>query len=160
MLSLDPAKVLVVLVVALVVLGPDKLPRAARQLGAAWSQLRQWRARLEAEVRGTFPDLPPAHTIGEAVRSPLRFLDRLADEHGDAEGVAVPDAGAPDAGAPAPGAAPAAGGPLADGTGVTVADDAVRDGTLLGSGAVPDRGAPDRSASLRGLLGAGDPSMN
>jgi sec-independent protein translocase protein TatB len=108
-LNLDPAKVLVVLVVALVVLGPDKLPRAARQLGAAWNQLRRWRSRLEEEVRGTFPDLPPASTIGEAVRSPLRFLDRLADEHDGSDPAggtpspagatpatrAVPDPGAP-----------------------------------------------------------------
>lgn len=100
MLSLDPAKVLVVLVVALVVLGPDKLPRAARQAGAAWNQLRRWRAKLEDDVRGSFPDLPPAHAIGDAVRSPLRFLDRLADEH-DAStgpGTRMPDAAVPDAG--------------------------------------------------------------
>jgi Sec-independent protein translocase protein TatA len=80
-LSLDPAKVLVVLLVALVVLGPDKLPRAARQAGAAWSQLRQWRARLEEEVRGSFPDLPSTDRITQVVRSPLSFLDGLADDH-------------------------------------------------------------------------------
>ncbi|MDA8071063.1 MAG: twin-arginine translocase TatA/TatE family subunit [Actinomycetota bacterium] len=81
MLSLDPAKLLVVLLVALVVLGPDKLPRAARQAGAAWSQLRQWRTRLEEEVRGSFPDLPSTDVITQAVRSPLSFLDHLADGH-------------------------------------------------------------------------------
>lgn len=81
MLSLDPEKLLVVLLVALVVLGPDKLPRAARQAGAAWSQLRQWRARLEEEVRGSFPDLPSTDALTQAVRSPLSFLDRLADGH-------------------------------------------------------------------------------
>lgn len=81
MLTLDPAKVLVVLLVALVVLGPDKLPRAAKQAGAAWNQLRQWRARLEEEVRGTFPDLPSTDRITQAVRSPLSFLDGLADDH-------------------------------------------------------------------------------
>lgn len=89
MLNLDPGKVLVVLLVALVVLGPDKLPRAARQAGAAWHQLRRWRARLEEEVRGSFPDLPAADTLTEVVRSPLRFLDRLADEH-DAGATAQP----------------------------------------------------------------------
>jgi Sec-independent protein translocase protein TatA len=65
----------------LVVLGPDKLPQVARQLGAAWGDLRRFRARLESDVRGAFPDLPPTHEVAQAVRSPLAFLDRLADEH-------------------------------------------------------------------------------
>lgn len=81
MLDLSPIKVLIVLVVALVVLGPDKLPQLARQLGAAWGDFRRWRARVESEVRGSFPDLPSTAKITDAVRSPLGFLDRLADEH-------------------------------------------------------------------------------
>jgi sec-independent protein translocase protein TatB len=81
MLSLSPAKLLVLLVIALVVLGPEKLPQVARQLGAAWGDLRRLRSRLENEVRGAFPDLPPTHEVAQAVRSPLAFLDRLADEH-------------------------------------------------------------------------------
>jgi Sec-independent protein translocase protein TatA len=81
MLSLSPAKLLVILVVALIVLGPEKLPQMARQLGALWHDLRKWRSRLESEVRGTFPNLPPPEEVARAVRSPLAFLDRLADEH-------------------------------------------------------------------------------
>lgn len=81
MFSLSPAKILVILVVALVVLGPDKLPGVARQLGALWGDLRRWRARLESEVRGVFPDLPPTQELTQAVRSPLTYLNRLADEH-------------------------------------------------------------------------------
>jgi len=78
---LSPAKILVVLVVAMLVLGPEKLPAMARQIGAAWGDFRRWRSRLESEVRGVFPDLPPAHEVAQAVRSPLAFLDRLADQH-------------------------------------------------------------------------------
>lgn len=154
MLSLDPAKVLVVLVVALVVLGPDKLPRAARQVGAAWHQLRRWRARLEEEVRGTFPDLPPAHTISQAVRSPLSFLDRLADAHD--QDAAVPDPGAPPVEVPASGPGTVAGAPAAPragsapataGTGpVTPASGPVGGGARPGPSGVPVPGA--------------DPSMN
>lgn len=81
MLSLSPAKLLVVLIVALIVLGPEKLPGMARQIGAAWGDLRRLRGKLESEVRGVFPDLPPSHEVAQAVRSPLAFLDRLADEH-------------------------------------------------------------------------------
>ena len=78
MLSLSPAKLLVILVIALIVLGPEKLPQVARQIGAAWHDLRQWRSRIESEVRGAFPDLPPTHEVATIVRSPLAFLDRLA----------------------------------------------------------------------------------
>ncbi|MHB8440397.1 MAG: twin-arginine translocase TatA/TatE family subunit [Acidimicrobiales bacterium] len=81
MLDLSPAKILVVLVVALIVLGPDKLPGMARQMGALWGDVRRWRSRIESEVRGVFPDLPPTHQVAQAVRSPLSFLDRLADQH-------------------------------------------------------------------------------
>jgi Sec-independent protein translocase protein TatA len=81
MLNLDPAKLMVVLVVGLIVLGPDKLPKLARQLGAAWGDLRRLRQRLEDEVRGAFPEMPSTHEVARAVRSPIALLDRLADAH-------------------------------------------------------------------------------
>ncbi len=78
---LSPAKLLVILVVAVIVLGPDKLPKMARQVGALWGDLRRLRERLETDVRGNFPDLPSTEKIAQAVRSPLTFLDSLADAH-------------------------------------------------------------------------------
>jgi TatA/E family protein of Tat protein translocase len=78
---LSPAKVLIILVVALIVLGPDKLPKVAKQIGALWGEFRKFRDRLESDVRGNFPDLPSTATITQAVRSPLTFLDTLADAH-------------------------------------------------------------------------------
>ncbi len=78
---LSPAKLLVVLVVAIVFLGPDKLPKLARQVGSLWGDFRRLRERLESDVRGNFPDLPSTETITQAVRSPLSFLDSLADTH-------------------------------------------------------------------------------
>jgi TatA/E family protein of Tat protein translocase len=80
---LSPAKVLVILVVVLVVLGPDKLPKVARQIGGLWGDFRKLRQRLESEVRGTFPDMPSTDRITQAVRSPISFLDTLADEHAE-----------------------------------------------------------------------------
>lgn len=55
--SLDPAKLLVLLVIALVVLGPERLPKAARQLGAAWRELSRIRQQVTDEVRSALPDL-------------------------------------------------------------------------------------------------------
>jgi len=50
--GLSPIHMLVVLLVALVVLGPEKLPDAARQAGRAFAELRRWSAHFESEVRG------------------------------------------------------------------------------------------------------------
>ena len=101
MLSLNPEKLLVVLVVALILLGPDKLPRLARQLGAGWRQLKEFQQRVEREVRETMPDLPPTHEIARLARSPARFLNSLAKLPED-------DALVPDPAAPAAPAAPGA----------------------------------------------------
>jgi Sec-independent protein translocase protein TatA len=76
---LSPAKLLVIAVVALAVLGPDKLPALAKQVGSLWRDFSRFRAKLESDVRGSFPDLPSTETITKAVRSPLTFLDTLAD---------------------------------------------------------------------------------
>ncbi len=84
---LSPAKLLVILVVAVVVLGPDKLPKVARQIGSLWGDFRKFRERLESDVRDNFPDLPSTETITHAVRSPLTFLDSLADTHSVENGV-------------------------------------------------------------------------
>ncbi len=89
MILLSPPKVLMILAIALIVLGPDKLPSAARRVGALWSEFTRWRAHLESEVRSAFPDLPSTTEMARAVRSPITLLDRLADEHG-----ATPGAGA------------------------------------------------------------------
>ena len=78
---LSPAKLIVVLLVAIIVLGPDKLPKVARQIGTLWGDFRRLRERLETDVRGNFPDLPSTEKISQAVRSPLTFLDSLADTH-------------------------------------------------------------------------------
>jgi sec-independent protein translocase protein TatB len=90
MLLLSPAKLLVVLVVALLVLGPDRLPKVAKQIGGLIGDLRRLREKLESEVRGTFPDLPSTDTIHQAVRSPLSFLDGLSDDR-EGSGPTAPD---------------------------------------------------------------------
>ena len=51
MLNLGTGEVLVILVVALVVLGPDKLPGAARQAGRWLGELRRLSSGFQAELR-------------------------------------------------------------------------------------------------------------
>ena len=132
---LSPAKLLVVLVVAVVVLGPEKLPKAAKQIGSLWGDLRRLRERLESDVRATVPGLPSTERIHQAVRAPLSFLDELA---GTGPEIAV-DAGPPppaDAGPPPPAGAdppPATSPPGRAGDG-RLAYDATTDGRPTGTG--------------------------
>lgn len=56
--SIGPAEILVVLVVALIVLGPNRLPDAARSLGRAVNELRRVTAGVQAEVRDAFAEPP------------------------------------------------------------------------------------------------------
>jgi sec-independent protein translocase protein TatB len=50
-LNLGTGEVLVILVVALLVLGPDKLPGAARQAGRWLGELRRLSSGFQAELR-------------------------------------------------------------------------------------------------------------
>jgi Sec-independent protein translocase protein TatA len=91
--NLDPAKILVIGMLALVLLGPDRLPKVARQLGGAWRELTRLRDQVTDEVRAAFPveDLPripsPSRSISSAVSSVTRPLvaSRTADGDGDVE---------------------------------------------------------------------------
>lgn len=94
MLDLSPVKILIVLVVAMLLLGPDKLPKVARQLGAGWRRFQDLREQLDRDIREQVPDLPSSHEIARYARSPSALLDRLARVDVDREPLAE-DPGAP-----------------------------------------------------------------
>ena len=56
MFNVGPMEVLMILVVALLVLGPKRLPEAARQVGKAMSEFRRVSSDLQSEVRGAFAE--------------------------------------------------------------------------------------------------------
>jgi sec-independent protein translocase protein TatB len=152
---LSPAKLVVVVLVAIVVLGPDKLPKVARQVGSLWGDFRRLRQRLETDVRGNFPDLPSTDKITQAVRSPITFLDSLADTHAadnEASRAAPPEEPDPE---------PTGDGVLASGgtnrpSGVVEADEAA---------SFPGVSISDPQGTVHSLRGDGrtvpdDPSLN
>lgn len=96
MLGLSPIRLLIIVVVALIVLGPDKLPQFARQAGAAWKTLRSLQERVEGEIREVVPDLPRSADIARYARSPISLLNQLADRAG-AEEAAASDGAASEA---------------------------------------------------------------
>jgi sec-independent protein translocase protein TatB len=79
MLDLSPVKLLLLLIVAMILLGPDKLPQVARQLGAGWRKLQSYREQLDREVRQSIPDLPSSQDLARYARSPVTLLNQLAE---------------------------------------------------------------------------------
>ncbi len=49
--NLGPAEIIAILVVALIVLGPKRLPEAGRQVGRAIAEVRRWSQGFQTEVR-------------------------------------------------------------------------------------------------------------
>jgi sec-independent protein translocase protein TatA len=79
--SLGPMEILVILVVALVVLGPTRLPEAGRQVGRAMSEFRRWSTGVQNELRTALDDTAPP-TIGPA---------QAPSSNGDQPAVDAPD---------------------------------------------------------------------
>ena len=57
--SLGPAEIMVILVIALIVLGPKRLPEAGRQVGKALAEVRRWSSDVKSEIRNAVEPEPP-----------------------------------------------------------------------------------------------------
>ena len=77
---LSPFKILVIVAVVLLLMGPDKLPEVAHRLGSSWRALKRIQERVETEVRDAIPDLPSTGDIARIVRSPINLLNQLSDQ--------------------------------------------------------------------------------
>jgi sec-independent protein translocase protein TatB len=129
--GLSPVRLVIIAVVALIVLGPDKLPQVARQAGSLWHTLRSLQQRVEDEIREVAPDLPRSSDLVRYARSPVSLLNQLADK-AKAEGASGATEDAPDDAA---------------------TDDAATEFTL-------DDTAPEVHDPERPPLAWGDPSLN
>jgi TatA/E family protein of Tat protein translocase len=76
---LSPVKIMVIVAVVLLLLGPDKLPEVAHRLGSSWRALKRIQERVESEVRDAIPDLLSTGDIARIVRSPINLLNQLSD---------------------------------------------------------------------------------
>lgn len=65
MLNFSPEKLFLVGVIALIVLGPNRLPQAARTLGRFVTQVRRMSASFQEEVRDALAD--PTDAVSSAV---------------------------------------------------------------------------------------------
>jgi sec-independent protein translocase protein TatB len=154
MLNLDPGKLLVIAVVAIILLGPDRLPQVARQVGGAWRSFNEFRHRMESEVRNTMPDLPPTSEIARLARSPSALLNHLSTMSSDEE----PDGSFQPPDLPADADAEADAG--ADGGTDVAPVDATRPQTAPAPTTSPSPIRPVRAAEPSGVVVPGDPTLN
>jgi len=80
--GLDPAKIFLLLVIALIVVGPERLPGAARQLGGAWRELNRLRAKFDEEVRALVPDLDLPNIPTSPAKAVTGYLSGLVSGTG------------------------------------------------------------------------------
>jgi TatA/E family protein of Tat protein translocase len=79
----NPVHILVVAAVALIVVGPKRLPELAAKLGTAWRELRH---ALDLDTSGTPPAAPPP-----TARSALEPSELFAPPPSDAPRMSAPD---------------------------------------------------------------------
>jgi sec-independent protein translocase protein TatB len=104
MFNVGGGELLVIALIALIVLGPDRLPEAARTVGKVMGEIRRLSTGFQDEVRHAFDDgdAPPAAAtpaagplaaevaeldrgdIDAADRTPLRAIEASATDAGDA----------------------------------------------------------------------------
>jgi sec-independent protein translocase protein TatB len=74
--NLSGSEVIVILVLALVILGPEKLPEAMRKAGRAWAELRKMSTGFQEEVRKGFEEpVREVKKTADTVRSAATFTD-------------------------------------------------------------------------------------
>ena len=108
--SLGPAEILVILVIALLVFGPNKMPEIAKQVGKGFREFRRVQQHLKSELRDVVSefDSPSTATVDQQAVPMLPPKDDTAP----ADAPAAEATPAPAAEAPATPSAPAASAPL------------------------------------------------
>ncbi len=65
MFNVGAGELMVILLIALIVLGPDKLPDAARKIGNVMGELRRMSSGFQSEIRSAMDDVtrPPLGSV-------------------------------------------------------------------------------------------------
>jgi sec-independent protein translocase protein TatA len=106
--SLGPAEILVVLVIALLVFGPNKMPEIARQVGKGFREFKRVQQHLKSELRDVVSEFDAPSSTPSADANALPMLppkeepaDALPPD--DTPAVTPVEASTPEPGTPAPG---------------------------------------------------------
>ena len=95
--SLGPAEILVVLVVALLVFGPNKMPEIARQVGKGFREFRRVQQHLKSELRDVVSEFDQPSSTPSVAGDPLPTLPPKDPSTATADPPAPPANPEPDA---------------------------------------------------------------
>jgi sec-independent protein translocase protein TatA len=140
--SLGPAEVLVILVVALLVFGPKRMPEIGRQVARGVREFRRVQQHLHEELQGVVGEFDPDRRSASEDFAPNGSNGSNGSAPG---GDPVPTLGPKDVDEPMPGAAsddPAANAPEAEASGAPATDPAPRAATERAPDASPNPAAP------------------
>lgn len=113
--SLGPAEILVVLVIALLVFGPNKMPDIARQVGKGLREFKRVQQHLKSELRDVVSEFDaPASTTPTVEVDPVPMLPPKDDQVAATPAADVPAHDSSRAGSPDPERATPEPGPPAD----------------------------------------------
>ncbi len=102
--SLGPAEILVVLVIALLVFGPDKMPDIAKQVGKGFREFRRVQQHLKSELRDVVSEFDSPSPSAPVEQQAVPMLPPR-DDTATAPEWPAPEAPAPAASTDAPSAA-------------------------------------------------------
>ena len=80
MFNVGTPELLVILLVALLVLGPNKLPEAARQVGRAMSELRRLSSGFQSELRDAMQEPVQSKPDGPDITATGAWAPRPVDD--------------------------------------------------------------------------------
>ncbi len=98
--SLGPMEILVILIVALIVLGPKRLPEAGRQIGKAFAEVRRWSHNMQNEIRDVIESEPAPTTTTAATTTAREAPSSNGSDNGWADPSAASNPAEPTTGRP------------------------------------------------------------
>jgi Tat protein translocase TatB subunit len=95
--NLSGSEVVVLLLLALIVLGPERLPDAIRSFGRIYGQVRRMGEGFQAEMRSALDEpMRELRETAELARRAVTEVPELEDPAAPADGSVGPNAGSPD----------------------------------------------------------------
>ena len=94
MFDLSPIQIVIVLVIALVVFGPKRLPELGKQLGKGLRELKGQVTSFSDELRDANPDTPPSKSA--TVEPEVATVTAVDDDDDLLDGVVVSGASVPE----------------------------------------------------------------
>ena len=82
MFDVDFSEIVVIMVVALVVLGPERLPAVARTMGEWWGRLQRYVNRIKADVT-TSMELEELRQLERKIKAEADALERSVQQAGN-----------------------------------------------------------------------------